>query len=60
MQIRKSKESDIEAVGKFYDEVILWLDAHINYPKWQYKIYPCEKYARSITDNNFATMCREE
>ena len=38
MQIRKSEESDIEAVGKFYDEVILWLDAHINYPKWQYKI----------------------
>ena len=59
IQIRKSEESDIKAVGKFYDEVILWLDAHINYPKWQYKIYPCEKYARDMTNAGFQYVCIE-
>ena len=34
MQIRKCVESDIAAAGEFYDSVVRWLDAHINYPRW--------------------------
>ncbi len=40
MQIRKCEISDIENVANFYDEVIIYLDNHINYPKWEYRIYP--------------------
>lgn len=44
--IRKCLNEDITAAGKFYDRVVEYLDAHINYPKWQYKIYPNEDYVR--------------
>ena len=40
MIIRKCMEEDISAAGDFYDRVVSWLDDHINYPKWVYKIYP--------------------
>lgn len=40
MIIRKCEQKDVNAVGEFYDKVVLYLDAHINYPKWQYKQYP--------------------
>lgn len=60
MQIRKCTKSDIETVGCFYDAVILWLDEHINYPKWQYKVYPCEKYVRDMTYAGFQYVCTKD
>ena len=49
MIIRKCEEQDIEAVGQFYDKVVLYLDAHINYPKWRYKDYPSVNSVRGMT-----------
>ena len=40
MIIKKCELNDIKEVSNFYDEVILYLDRNINYPKWKYKIYP--------------------
>ena len=49
MLIRKCKTEDIAATGEFYDRVVEYLDSHINYPKWTYKEYPSECYARTMT-----------
>ena len=48
MIIKKCEIDDIEKISEFYDNVIIYLDNHINYPKWKYKIYPS---IISVTDN---------
>lgn len=57
MQIRKCQEAEIVPVGAFYDDVVLWLDHHINYPKWMYKIYPSENWAREMTEAGEQYIC---
>ena len=49
MQIRKCTEADITSTGAFYDRIVLWLDRHINYPKWIYGIYPSMETAKTST-----------
>ena len=49
MQIRKCRSEDIAVTGEFYDKVVEYLDSHINYPQWTYKVYPSEGYARTMT-----------
>ena len=58
--IRKCLNKDITAAGKFYDRVVEYLDAHINYPKWQYKIYPNEDYVRQMTEEGVQYLCEED
>ena len=60
LQIRKCLEEDIVAVGAFYDRVVEYLDAHVNYPKWQYKIYPNEDYVRQMTADGVQYLCEED
>ncbi len=57
MIIRKSTEKDVVTLGAFYDEVVLWLDNHINYPKWMYKEYPSEISARAMTKEGSQYIC---
>lgn len=45
--IRKCNPEDIPAASAFYNHVVTWLDAHINYPKWIPGIYPSES---TVTD----------
>lgn len=40
MIIRECLESDIIPTGEFYDGIVKWLDGHVNYPLWIYKVYP--------------------
>lgn len=46
MIVKVSSESEITAVGEFYDRAVKYLDEHINYPKWTYKVYPSEDSVR--------------
>ncbi len=46
----KANEQDIVRVGQFYDEVVLWLSDHVNYPRWIYKVYPSEDSVRIMAD----------
>lgn len=57
MIIRKCKEEEIEKTAKFYDEVILYLDNHINYPKWKYKIYPSIISVKANYKSNSQYIC---
>ncbi len=60
MEIRKCKTEDIAATGVFYDRVVAYLDAYINYPKWKYKEYPSEQYALTMTEEGFQYICIED
>lgn len=57
MQIRKCREADVVATGTFYDAVVFWLDQHINFPKWMYKIYPSESWVREMTKAGEQYIC---
>ncbi len=49
VQIRECTQADIKAAGAFYDKVVLWLDSHVNYPRWMYRVYPSENSVREMT-----------
>ena len=53
LEIKKCQDKDISATGAFYDKVVEYLDTHINYPKWQYKEYPSEEYAKAMASEGF-------
>ncbi len=57
MLIRKCREDEIISVGAFYDDVVLWLDNHVNYPKWLYKTYPSESFVRDMTATQAQYLC---
>jgi len=57
MQIRKCTEADIASAGAFYDRVVLWLDSHINYPKWIYGVYPSMETVRASTKAGTQFIC---
>ena len=60
MQIRKCCESEIARTGAFYDSVVKWLDEHVNYPEWMYRIYPSEEFARERTEAGEMYICVED
>ena len=60
MQIRKCCESEIARTGAFYDGVVKWLDEHVNYPEWIYRIYPSEEFARERTEAGEMYVCVED
>ena len=50
VKIRKCGEQDILRTAAFYDRVILYLDSHVNYPRWIRHVYPSEKSVREMTE----------
>lgn len=49
MITKVNSESEIKLVGEFYDRAVKYLEEHINYPKWTYKVYPSEVSVREKT-----------
>lgn len=60
LEIRICREADISSAGAFYDRVVWWLDHHINYPKWLYRVYPSERSVREMTAGGNQYLCEEE
>ena len=59
MEIRKCNDLDIISVGEFYDRAVKDLCENINYPKWEYKIYPSEVSVRTKTQLGHQFICIE-
>lgn len=57
MIIRKCTTDEIVPLGAFYDNIVLYLDSHINYPKWMYKEYPTENSVRTQTEASSQYIC---
>lgn len=60
MRIRKCTEKDVPDAGAFYDQVVMWLDHHINYPKWLHGVYPSEESVRKMTRLGDQFLCEED
>lgn len=57
MKICKCIEKDIEAVGRFYDEIVKFLCDTVNYPKWMYKQYPSQASVAYMTEQDSQYVC---
>ena len=57
MEIRQCREADVARVGEFYDGIVQWLNCHINYPKWIYRVYPSEGFAREMVEAGSLHLC---
>ena len=51
MDILPCGQSEVAGTGAFYDRVVEWLDRHINYPHWTYRVYPSEESVREMTES---------
>ena len=60
MIIRKCTLQEIPAAGAFYDKVVKTLEETVNYPKWTYKVYPSEEYAREMTEQGMQYLCLDK
>lgn len=60
MQIRKCAEADIASTGAFYDRVVLWLDGHVNYPKWIYGVYPSMETVEASAKAGTQFICLDD
>lgn len=45
---------------RFYDEVVLYLEQHINYPVWRYQRYPCAETVSSAISARTQYLCIED
>ena len=50
MHIKKCQKEDIALIAEFYDDIIEYLDNHINYPRWIYKVYPSENSVKAMVE----------
>ena len=57
MEIRKCRQEEIVAAGEFYDGIVEYLDSHVNYPLWIYKVYPSLDFAREMTKEGSLYIC---
>lgn len=57
VKIQQCLKTDIARTGEFYDGIVLWLDDHVNYPRWIYKVYPSEQSVREMTDAGAQFIC---
>ncbi len=60
LTIRKSTEEDVSRIGQFYDEVVLWLNDHVNYPCWIYKVYPSENSVKDMVNAGCQYICEDD
>lgn len=58
--ITKCTQQNLARVCQFYDDVVLYLTQHINYPKWMYKEYPSDQSVALATASNTQYFCERE
>ncbi len=58
IKIKRCGLKDIELVGKFYDDEILYMDEYaLNYPKWIYGTYPSKDSVRDAAKVGTQYFC---
>lgn len=60
MVVQKCNMNDLNLVSSFYDKTILYLNEHINYPKWEYGIYPSKNSTKKAIQDKEQFMCIKE
>ncbi len=57
MQIIKAEDKHLDALSDFFDRVVIYLDNHINYPKWILGEYPARKSIAAAIENQTQYIC---
>lgn len=58
IQIRKATESDLDDIGKLYEDVCDYLQTHNNYPGWKKGSYPTRSDAENgLLDDGLYIAC---
>ncbi len=59
VNIMQCQNEDIVRIGQFYDDVVLWLNDHINDPRWNYGVYPGAQSVRMMTEDGAQYYCTD-
>lgn len=59
-QVRKATRQDLDALAELYDRAVLHLQATVNYPKWEYGVYPCRDSVEQAILKGEQFLCEEE
>ncbi len=58
IEIRKATETDLDRIGKLYEDICDYLEAHRNYPGWRKGIYPARNDAeKGLAANGLYLAC---
>lgn len=57
MEIKLCTEGDCIQAGEFYDRAVRYLYENVNYPKWEYKVYPSEASVRKMMQVGQQYIC---
>ncbi len=60
LQISQCTTQEIKETAKFYDDAVLFLEQHINYPKWVSHQYPSIEDVKRRTEEQNLFLCRED
>lgn len=60
MKIQKCAMEHLEETAAFYDRVVAYLDAHINYPRWRRGDYPGYESTRQAIEAGEQYICRAD
>ena len=60
MNIRLCRNDDLLELVAFYDKVVLHLEKTVNYPKWEYGVYPSEISAKNAMNQGSQYLCEED
>lgn len=58
--VRKATMEDLDALTALYDRTVLHLQQTVNYPKWEYGIYPCRDSIASAIEKGEQYLCEEK
>lgn len=59
MNIRLCINDDILPVAAFYDTVVLHLEQTVNYPKWEYGVYPSRQSVERVIKLGVQYLCED-
>lgn len=59
MQVRQCVPADVEAVTALYDKVTLHLEQTVNYPRWEYGVYPSASTVETAVDAGVQYLCED-
>ena len=58
--INKCSQQNLAHVCAFYDQVVLYLTEHVNYPKWMYKVYPSDESVTVAASEDTQYFCERD
>lgn len=58
--VRRATAEDLDALTELYDRTVLHLEQTVNYPKWEYGIYPCRDSIAAAIGKGEQYLCEEK